>query len=273
MNGVPHKLVIFSDLDGCLLNKADYDWSSAQPVLEQLRRLAIPVVLNSSKTVAEMTELLDEFDLTGTPFISENGGVIHWGTSRADPSGNLQVTGTPRQEILSVLASLKANFQFRSFTDLGISGIIEHTGLPRRKAELAADRRSTEPLLWDDSPARIDAFRTALQAHQLTLTRGGRFWHVAGPVSKGSAMKIVAGHYQGRYAPASVTTAGIGDSPIDQSMLDVADCPIGIPAGGSLNVSVDTSRGIVAGCEGSAGWAEAVRRLLLMNGVAENPSR
>ena len=263
MNTDPPKLVVFTDLDGCLLNKSDYDWSAAEPVLRKLSQLSIPVVLNSSKTAAEMTELATDLRIDGTPFISENGGVIRWNDLSTDICDSIeQIVGIPRGQILSILGSLNTRFRFRTFSDLGIRGVVEHTGLSEEKAARARDRQSTEPLLWDDTAANLVTFQKTLSQHDLTLTKGGRFWHVAGSNTKGLAMEQVVKRYRKTYYPRLIVSAAIGDSPIDQSMLNVADYPIGIPDGASLNVYVDNSRGIVATKEGSLGWAEAVTKLL-----------
>lgn len=256
------KLVIFTDLDGCLLNKSDYDWSAAKPVLQQLQRLNIPVVLNSSKTPAEMAELASEFQLAGLPFISENGGVIEWNDLAEAGQESRQILGAPRSQILQLLRQHKADFRFRSFFDLGIDGIMQATDLNRAKATLASDRQSTEPLLWEDSDVALADFKSVVEAAGLTLTRGGRFWHVTGQNSKGAAMRVVAQRFAKEDDDANWITAGIGDSPIDQSMLNAADYPIGIPATGSLNVQINETRGIVATDEGSTGWAKAVTELL-----------
>jgi len=44
------KMIIFTDLDGTLLNHKSYDYKAVLPLLERLKSLDIPVVLNSSKT-------------------------------------------------------------------------------------------------------------------------------------------------------------------------------------------------------------------------------
>ncbi|MCP4783863.1 MAG: HAD-IIB family hydrolase [Fuerstiella sp.] len=262
------QLVVFTDLDGCLLNKADYDWSAAEPMLRRLEHLGVPVVLSSSKTVAEMTELRQELSVPEAPFISENGGVVRWPDSLLPhdaastvPAENV-AAAMSRAMILNVLAQLKKQFQFRSFVDLGVDGVMANTDLPRDKAELACQRHSTEPLLWDDTDENVDIFRTKLTEQNLTLTKGGRFWHVAGHATKGQGMRQVADRYR-ETIPRGITTAAIGDNPIDQSMLDIADYPIGIPAvDGCMNVEVDPHRGIVASRDGAAGWAESVGQLL-----------
>ncbi len=260
----PTRLILFTDLDGCLLNKHDYDWSPAAATLQILSTRQIPVILNSSKTVAEMTQLARELGLAGKTFISENGSVIRWGDElekgKSDsPTGEIEVIGASRDDILAVLKQLKPQFRFRSFANLGLDGVIHETQLSHEKAELAMARQGTEPLLWDDSDEHRSEFEQALHTHQLTLTKGGRFWHVAGQTNKGEAMQRVAKRLS---QPDSTTlTAAIGDSPIDQSMLDRADVPIGIPTPSGLGVKI-ASRGIVATQQGAAGWAEAVTKLL-----------
>ena len=69
-------LLIFSDLDGSLLDIHTYDWQPAIPWLDRLLDYQIPIILCSSKTVAEMLEIQQELGLEGLPLIAENGAVI-----------------------------------------------------------------------------------------------------------------------------------------------------------------------------------------------------
>lgn len=58
-------------------------------------------------------------------------------------------------------------------------------------------------------------------------------------------------------------TLAIGDSPIDQSMLDIANYPIGIPSpDGVAHVQVNAQNGIFASEAGAPGWAESVAQVL-----------
>lgn len=254
------RLIIFTDLDGCLLNKHDYDWSPAASTLEILRQRQVPVIMNSSKTVPEMTQLANELSLTDSTFVSENGSVIRWGRDAQPQAESVEVIGAARDEILPLLANLKQRFQFRSFADLGLEGVVKETQLSPTKAESALARQGTEPLLWDDTTEHRFQFEQAINDHGLTLTKGGRFWHVAGRTSKGRAMQEVSRRLL--TSDEGTLLAAIGDSPIDQSMLDVADVPIGIPTKEGLGVSVSPEIGIVATQQGAAGWAEAVTVLL-----------
>jgi mannosyl-3-phosphoglycerate phosphatase len=57
MNAETAAFVVFSDLDGTLLDHHSYRHTAAQPGLDLLEALAIPLVLISSKTRAEMVPL------------------------------------------------------------------------------------------------------------------------------------------------------------------------------------------------------------------------
>src|SRR5512135_2792694 len=69
------KIVIFTDLDGTLLDEVNYSWSEAQPALNLIKSGATPLILCSSKTRAELEAYRVQLD-NHHPFIAENGGGI-----------------------------------------------------------------------------------------------------------------------------------------------------------------------------------------------------
>ena len=70
------QLIVFTDLDGTLLDHNNYRWEAARPALEQLRARRMPVVLCTSKTRAEVLPLWEELGLRD-PFVVENGGAVY----------------------------------------------------------------------------------------------------------------------------------------------------------------------------------------------------
>ena len=68
-------LVVFSDLDGTLLDHDTYSFDAARPALERLRVDGVPLILCTSKTRAEIAPLRRALGNTH-PFISENGGAV-----------------------------------------------------------------------------------------------------------------------------------------------------------------------------------------------------
>ncbi len=70
------RVVVFSDLDGTLLEIGDYPLREAEPALQRLRSEGIPLVLCTSKTFAEVEWYRDRLRNTH-PFIVESGGAIY----------------------------------------------------------------------------------------------------------------------------------------------------------------------------------------------------
>ena len=83
--------VIFTDMDGTLLDHHTYSFAAAQPTLDALAARGIPVIPNTSKTFAEMTELRQKIGLNG-PFVVETAQRLIFHTAflnknRPVPSG------------------------------------------------------------------------------------------------------------------------------------------------------------------------------------------
>ncbi|WP_257294501.1 hypothetical protein [Endozoicomonas sp. YOMI1] len=47
-------ILVFTDLDGSLLDHNHYGWAAARPALELLSEREIPVIFNTSKTFKEV---------------------------------------------------------------------------------------------------------------------------------------------------------------------------------------------------------------------------
>ena len=77
------KLVIFSDLDGSLLNHSDYSYSEARPALERVIRNQVPLIFVTSKTRPEVEVLHREMQIE-EPFVVENGGPSPAGLWRSE---------------------------------------------------------------------------------------------------------------------------------------------------------------------------------------------
>jgi mannosyl-3-phosphoglycerate phosphatase len=69
------KVIIFTDLDGSLLNHEDYSFAAAQASLHRIKQYCIPLIMITSKTRREVELLQREMGIR-EPFIIENGGGI-----------------------------------------------------------------------------------------------------------------------------------------------------------------------------------------------------
>ena len=69
------KIIIFTDLDGTLLDHQTYSYGEAEDALKVVREKRVPLILCSSKTRDEI-EVYRKKLSNNEPFISENGGAI-----------------------------------------------------------------------------------------------------------------------------------------------------------------------------------------------------
>ena len=70
------RMIVFSDLDGTLLDHETYSFEPARPALDRLKREGHVLVLASSKTAAEIAPLRDAMGFSHCPAIVENGAGI-----------------------------------------------------------------------------------------------------------------------------------------------------------------------------------------------------
>lgn len=262
--------LVFTDLDGSLLDHDTYEWQPARPWLERLRQAGVPVIPVTSKTRAELMALRLELGLVDSPFIAENGAVIGlppaWQHARldrdpSDPHG--LAIKTPGLDIGYVRARLEVirqrlGVKFLAMGEMTLEEIMAYTGLPEPAARQARVREGSEPLIWQDDDTAIDVFRQALAGDALRLTRGGRFWHVMGEVHKGASMAWLVERFialRGR----KPLTLGLGDGPNDIPMLETADRAVLIPGHHGQRVDVDNANLYCAAAYGPEGWAEGLQ--------------
>lgn len=265
-------LLVFSDLDGSLLDHHSYSHAAAQSALDRLSALGIPCVFNTSKTADEVLPLHRALGLD-SPIIVENGSAIGYapgrstwqvrGDTRDHGSGwHWQSLAPRRFDILPALSRLRHQhgLSFRGFSELGQQQIAELTGLPLDAAARAARRNYSEPLLWEDSSEAFLHFVELAAERGLHAVRGGRFVQVIGAgVDKGRALKWCAA----TYSVTPISTIALGDAPNDGAMLAAADIAVWVrspvhtpgPEQGRLQTLHTTATG-------PAGWAEAIHQIL-----------
>lgn len=224
-------LVVFSDLDGTLLDHHTYSHAAAGPAIEALAQRGWPLVLCSSKTRAEMTPLQAELGLV-QPMICENGGGIFaprghevcevGGGWQAGPKGwMLWPLGMDYADLRQRFGRFQDRFAARGFGDMSDAEVAQLTGLDLARAGLARQREFNEPLVLPDPEQQETGFMAAAQAEGLQVTRGGRFYHLLGGGDKGRAVQVLAGLFK-RLHP-GIITAALGDAPNDAPMLAVVD--------------------------------------------------
>lgn len=263
--------VVFSDLDGTLLDERTYRFEAALPALQLLRRRGVPLVLCSSKTRAEVEVWRGRLG-SSAPFIFENGGGVcvpeglfpfEIGGEPADGLIVLRL-GTPYPRLRAVLVQLRKELGVRvtGFGDLSAAGVAGVTGLQLAEAELARRREFDEPFVFNDPrEPRAGEFLRAIEARGLRWTRG-RIFHVLGDNDKGRAVRLLAGFYR-RVCP-SLRTVGIGDAPNDLPLLQEVDIPVLVQHGDGSYADFPRPAGLLlAQGAGPAGWDRAVQEIFV----------
>jgi mannosyl-3-phosphoglycerate phosphatase len=265
-------IIIFTDLDGTLLNHDDYSFVEALPSLERIRQSAIPLILTTSKTYSE-TEILQIKIGIDDPFIVENGAAIffpHKYTSFllknevSEPPFQVAQTiqlGISYGRIRAFIEEIRDQFNITGFGDMSASEISGMTGLTLKSAEYAKQRQYTEPFILERDDD-IYMLQEAAIKRGIKITIGGRFYHMIGMYQdKGEAVKIVRKIFDQKIGEKHLTI-GLGDSINDIPMLNNVDIPVLIPnpEKGSPDISLP---GLIRATDaGAKGWNDVIFRLL-----------
>jgi len=223
------QILIFTDLDGTLLDDQTYDFSPALPALKIIHSRKIPLILVSSKTRTEI-EFFRELISFETPFIAENGGGIYFPNSFALPHDypytevekfHALSMGRPIKEVLERSRKLKDNFNFRGFSEMSVKEIASLTGLTFENALRASRREFDEPILLEDPLDDEEIFCKEAAQNGLDCVHGGRFIHLFIGGNKGRAVEKVLDIY--KQLKGATYSIALGDSPNDISMLKIVD--------------------------------------------------
>jgi mannosyl-3-phosphoglycerate phosphatase len=219
--------LIFTDLDGTLLDHDSYSLEPARPALEALEARDIPLVFCTSKSRAEVEPIRAQAG-NRHPFIVENGAAIFVPPGYFSHGEQYEAIrlGRPYAEAVDVLrrASAASGCRVRGFHQMTAGEIAAVCGLGLEAAERAKAREFDEPFQILSESRAIRGLLTAIEGEGFTWTRGGRFYHVRGGHNKGQAAQLLMDLY--RRAVPGVVTIGIGDGPNDISLLEAVDVPL-----------------------------------------------
>lgn len=281
-------IIIFTDLDGTLLNGEDYDYKPALGAIEELKKLGIPVIPVTSKTRQEVEFLRQEIGLDG-PFIVENGSGIFIPSDESrflvseelrKENYYLKLLGCTYQEARAGLAALSQSLgeELKGFGDLSELEIAGLTRLPLKEVKLAKSREFTEPFVTPGN-FTLEEVEKASRRVGFRVLIGDRFSHLLGEgAGKGKAVCWLMANY---ISPANteiapnldkykkfvaserkVLTIGLGNSPNDLEMLESVDIPIVIPTGKGAHPGLASKGWRIAPYPGSAGWAKILMQLI-----------
>ena len=281
------QLVIFTDLDGTLLDHASYSFDQAVPALKTVKETQTPLVFVTSKTEAEVKAIQEAMGIWGSqPFVVENGGAIFlpqtfpvsdMATDKPTTSKDgftVIELGRPYGGVREVLADVveTAGIKVKTIGDMSVEEFAEETGLSLEKAKLAKKRSYQEGFLLVDPEGMPDEDRKAWKKEaeeklQEAITEkgykfsvGGRFYQIAGKEGgKINAVRLLQAILTQRFG--RVYTVALGDAQSDLEMLEA--CDLGILVGNpKKTVDIEASEKIAQMSEiGPEAWNKAVLAL------------
>jgi mannosyl-3-phosphoglycerate phosphatase len=226
------KIVIFTDLDGTLLDEK-YGYMSVKPLINQLLQSGVSIVFCSSKTEPEVEFYRKKLGVAD-PFIVENGGAIFvpkgyfpfaFQCSKQTEQYDVIELGVPYKLVREKLAKIKleTGAGIVGFGDMTAEELTKDSGLPPRLVRLAKKREFDEPfrLLWGNEKEVQEAIDKA----GLCCVMGSRYLHLLGCSNKGKAAAVLKDMFVKAFSSKTVTF-GVGDSAGDLSMLRVVDVPL-----------------------------------------------
>ncbi len=267
------KLVIFTDLDGTLLDLSTYSFEKALPALELIKQNATPLILCSSKTRAEI-EYYRKKLANSHPFVSENGGGIfipknYFDSPLSTASGPIDAEadydvirlGSRYTDLRNALEELKQEgFEVRGFGDMTLEELCEITKLNRDEALMAKERDFDEPFIYSGPVDELPHLFESIRQKGFTFTQGS-FFHILGNSDKGRALSLLTEYYRKQLD--DIRTVAVGDSFNDLPMLEKADYPVIVQKpDGSYDARIVLPHLIKADGIGPEGWNSALMKLM-----------
>lgn len=275
--------LVMTDLDGTLLDHSDYSWSDAQDALEFLVTHEIPVIVNTSKTMAEVQTLLNELKLEHQPYVVENGSAVvlpaftdavnskklfetlkqHEQFKKIDEQ-YVWTLGKDRQQICDWLYGLRTRHDwiFEGYNDWTVEAVMDKTELTKSKAIESKQKLFSEPFLWFDSERNFKTLESLAKRDGYTILKGGRFYHLQGDVDKSSPVSFFKRYHRLLWPESQpLTIIALGDGDNDVAMLDSADYGICIKSPVNDFPSVVSDNIIFSQSYGPKGWNEEILAL------------
>lgn len=279
--------VIFTDLDGTLLDHESYEWQAAQEAISAAKHLNIPIIINTSKTRSEVIEIQAELSLKAFPYVVENGSAIIFPELSSDLLRQVKslseyqftngqhtiVLGEDRKSLCLWLSEIKASHQFKieSYQDWSTEQIMKKTGLPRLKALASQNKEFSEPFLWLDSDEQLIKFTEMAEKSGYSILKGGRFYHLQGKVTKANAFQFFKTYQSDLYpGVTSLNIIALGDNHNDVHMLNQSDTAICIKSPVNDFPKLDKEGVIYTEEYGPTGWNTEILKLLTKTYINKN---
>jgi mannosyl-3-phosphoglycerate phosphatase len=284
------KLIIFTDLDGTLLDFDTYSYKIAKPLIKKIKSKGIPLVFCTAKTKAENEHYRKQLKIND-PFIVENGGAIfipknyfhfdfscrkvkkflsrHGVCRKILQKYYLIELGAPYKKIRRALQKIKKHTGFRiiGFGDMTAKQIAQDAGFSGKKSHLkmafrAKQKMYNESFIFQEPRKKEKILNQAIKKLGFNLVHGGRYYNIMGKnADKGKAVKILTKFFEKEYKNKEICTIGLGDSLNDLPMLKTVDIPILVQKpSGIWEPKIKIKKMIKIKGIGPFGWTKALQK-------------
>jgi mannosyl-3-phosphoglycerate phosphatase len=267
------KVIIFTDLDGTLLDGETHGFEAARPALRSLTQKGIPLIPVSSKTRAEIERIREALG-NHHPFVSENGGAIFipktyfsfpFPYQKESDEYLILELGVPYAQVLKTFRSIQeeTGVSLKGFSDFTAEELTFSLRFTLEEAVLAKEREYDEPFLIQTDRDQIETIKRKIEEKGMFYSWGGRFHHLHGRNDKGKAVQILKELYENEFF--SVQAVAIGDSLNDAPMFAAVDHPILLVGGQDVLSYLSLDNLTTYPGTGPRTWNKAV--LGLLNGL------
>lgn len=264
--------IIFTDLDGTLLDHETYSFAEAKEALSLVKSKNIPLIIVTSKTSAEVLDVQKQLGILH-PFIVENGGAVFFPEQFTDLVGMdckkqnnffVKTVGAERKKILDFLEPLKNHFKIRSFVDFSDAELSKLMNMNIEGIQKSKKREFSEPFIFfGNEKENLNLLTEKALENGFKILKGGRFYHLVGRLQdKGEAVKIVKNFYNLKNGGFD-KSIGIGDSLNDFEMLKQVDIPVIVKKKDGGYEDINLAGLIKAGAAGPEGWNKVVLSYIL----------
>lgn len=272
--------LIFSALEGALIDPRTDSFSGAEEALSELDRRKIAYVLLTSRTREQIEPIRRKLGHTH-PFVTENGGGIFFpdGYFSLRIPGVLRTArylsiaqGQPYAEVCEALDEIaeECAVGVAGFHHMSLREIADNTGLRPRSAELARAREFDEPFYFTSASEKdIARFVEAAQTRGFDTRRGQTFWHLSAKCDTARAVRTLAQLFR-EATHIKLRLVGIGSGDQDLPWLRAVDQAVLLPdspeTAGAIEQAQETrlrARTMGTGAEpGAIGWNQAVLNII-----------
>ena len=257
------KTLIFTDLDGSLLDRDTFKFDEIKDYLKKLLSNGIFIIPNTSKTEKEILEFNNELG-SNLPYISENGAAIN--------GLDLLNSNLPKELILSrdknnlinifkksVPENLQNKCKWLSEMDKKKQSLI--FGLEDDKLKMALDRKYTIPFLFEGNKSERNELSKIVKNKGLALQEGGRVINLTDKVNKAKALQVFVRFFKKNNK--NVKTIAVGDNYNDLDMLKTSDFPCLVFNDKFTLDEIPIKNLITTNKPSPEGWADVIKKALV----------